>query len=411
MRRIKALLLTLAAVLAAGCSGIDRPFEGTYDQVVIYCALGHNNLSGDLRRNLDDLSTDVLPGLSYDKAIVAFMHNTGTGGYSGSNPPVLIRLFRGPDGKPVLDTLKTYSAMSVSASKESLRTVLEDIRTAFPARRYGMVYSSHGTGWLPADYDSNTEPGTRAASLASSAADGPAPAWPPTKALGNQYVGSRSQWVEIQDLAEALPMQFEYIALDCCLSGCIEVAWELRDRCRWLVVSPAEILTTGMVYSTLSRDMLSGPDPDLLLYCQQYYDYYNAQSGALRSGTITLVDCAKLEPLATAFSAIVDAHRDALDINKLSPSVQRYFYGSSQLRFFFDLRDLCAQIGATADELARLDAALRDCIPYHAETPSFFDLPLERCCGLSVYIPDPRRTLLNSFYQTLSWNDRVRLVR
>ena len=250
MRRIKALLLLIsAAVLGGGCNGIDPPFQGSYDHVLIYCALGHNNLSSDLRRNLDELSSDILPGLSYDKAIVAFMHNTGAGGYSATNPPVLIRLYRGTDGRPVLDTLKTYGSMPVSASGESLRTVLDDIRTAFPARRYGMVYSSHGTGWLPADYDSGTEPGTRAFSAASSASGGPAPAWPATKALGNQFTGSQSQrWVELRELAGALPMQFEYIALDCCLSGCIEVAWELREHCRWLVVSPAEILTSGMVY-------------------------------------------------------------------------------------------------------------------------------------------------------------------
>ena len=408
MRRIKAYFILLAALLAAGCNGIDRPFEGTFDQVLILYGLGYNNLSGDIRHNLDDLASDVLPGLSYDKAVVAFMHNTAGSGYGTPNPPVLIRLFRGGDGKPVRDTLKVYESMTVSATKESVRTVLDDIRTAFPARRYGMVYSSHGTGWLPAGYNASTEQG----SVRSLSAGPSGPVWPETKALGNQYVGSASNpsWVEVQDLAEAIPMRLEYLAFDCCLSGTVEVAYELKDICDWLVVSPAEVLTSGMIYRTLSWNMLSGAEPDLRTWCREFYEYYDAQSGAYRSGTIALVDCSRLEALADAFAAVVEAHRDALDISRLYNRVQRYYYSSSNLRFFYDLRDLAEQLGATDAELARLDATLADCIPYHAETPTFFDLPLERCCGLSVYIPDPRRTRLNDFYRTFSWNRRVKLV-
>lgn len=405
MRRIKAYLIGLAALLAAGCGGIEPPFEGTYDQVLILCGLGYNNLSGDIRQNLADLSSDVLPGLSGDKAVLAFMHNTA-GGYAAPNPPVLIRLFRGRDGKPVLDTLKTYETMTLSASKASLRTVLDDIRSAFPAYRYGMVYSSHGTGWLPAGYTSSSEQG----SVRSLAAE-PAQQWPETKALGNQYVGSSTnvQWVELQELAEAIPMKLDYLAIDCCLSGSVEVAYELKDVCDRLVVSPAEVLMSGMIYSTLSWNMLSGSEPDLLTFCREFYEFYDSQSGANRSGTIALVDCSRLEALADAFAAVLDAHRDALSVS-LCNTVQRYYYSSSKLRFFYDLRDFAEQLGADAAELARLDAALADCVPYHAETPSFFDLPLERCCGLSVYIPDPERVRLNNFYRTLSWNRRVGLV-
>ena len=403
MRRIKAYLIGLAALLVAGCGGIERPFEGTYDQVLILFGLGYNNLSGDLKQNLNDLSTDVLPGLSSDRAIVVFMHNAA-GGYAAPNPPVLLRLWRGGDGQPVRDTLKIYESMTLSASKESVRTVLEDIRDAFPARRYGMVYSSHGTGWLPAGYNAYSESGSIRTLSAG-------PQWPETKALGNQYVGSSSnvRWVELQDLAEAIPMKLDYLAIDCCLSGSVEVAWELKDVCDRLVVTPAEVITSGMVYSTLSWNMLGGADPDLLTWCQEFYEYYDSQSGANRSGTIALVDCSGLEALAEAFSAILEAHRDALSVS-LCNTVQRYYYSSSSLRFFYDLRDLAEQLGASAGELADLDAALAACIPYHAETPTFFDLPLERCCGLSVYIPDPRREQLNDFYRTLAWNRRVRLV-
>ena len=409
MHRIKSYLILLAVVFLVGCNGIERPFKGTYDQVLVYYGMGYNNLSGNLATNLDQLRSDVLPGLSYDKAIVAFCHNVAvSGNYSKPNPPVLMRFYRGRDGKPVTDTLKTYDDMTLSASKESIRRVLDDVRELFPAHRYGMVVSSHGTGWLPPRYNVNSEvPRAMRFSLPK-----PAQPWPETKAIGNQFVGSSANatWVELPDFAQAIPMHLEYLILDTCLSGAVEVAYELKDVCDRLIVSPAEILTAGMVYSTLSWDMFAGKDPDLDTYCEEYYRYYDSQSGSYRSGTITMVDCSKLEALATSFRAILDAHRDALENSELHSSVQRYFYGSSALRFFYDLRDFCAYLGASSAELGQLDAALAAAVPYHAETPTFFDLPLDRCCGLSVYIPEAARPQLNAYYRTLSWNRVTGLV-
>ncbi len=410
MRRIKTYLLLLATVFLAGCNGIEPPFVGTFDQVLIYYGMGYNNLSGNLKTNLDQLRTDVLPGLSYDKAIVAFSHNVALrGGYNTPNAPVLMRIYRGPDGKPVTDTLKVYEDMELSASGASVRRVLDDVRTLFPARRYGMLVSSHGTGWLPPNYSYNSEASrqTRRRALAQ-----PAHPWPETKAIGNQYVGSSSNitWIPLEEFAKAIPMHLDYLILDTCLSGAVEVAYELKDVCDRLVVSPAEILTAGMVYSTLSWDMFAGKDPDLRTYCQEYYDYYDSQSGSYRSGTISLVDCTRLDALADAFGAIVEAHRAALANPSLLNSVQRYYYGSTPLRFFYDLGDLCDQLGASPAELAQLRAALAAAVPFHAETPTFFDLRLERCQGLSVYIPEAGRPQLNDYYRQLAWNKAVRLV-
>ena len=407
MRRIKAFILVFAAVILAACNGFDRPYEGTYDQVLIYCGLGYNNLASNLRANLDTLRTDVLPGLSNDKAILAICHLTSTSGdYASANPPCLMRIYRGPGGKAVSDTLQVYDGVTLSASPDFLRQVLSDVASRFPAHHYGMLFSSHGTGWIPAGYSSSSEQ-----SSVRSIVREPERIWPETKAVGNQFVGSHSniRWIELKDFARAIPIHLDYLILDNCLSGCVELAWELKDICDRLVVSPTEILTSGMVYKTLSWDMFAGAAPDLQTYCREYFDFYNAQSGANRSGTITLVDCARLDALADAFGAIVAAHRDAL-ARALYGTVQRYYYSSSSFRFYYDLRDLCNAVGATGSEMAALDAALASAVPYHAETPTFFDLPLERCCGLSVYIPDPARTRLNAHYRTLSWNDRVHLV-
>ena len=416
MRRIKTILSVLAAVLLAACNGIEKPYEGTFDQVLIYYGMGYNNLSANLKNNLEQLSTDVLPGLSYDKAIVAFTHNVAvSGNYVKPHAPVLVRMYRGSDGLPVTDTLKVYDDMTLSASGESIRRVLDDVRAAFPAQHYGLIVSSHGTGWIPGGYAYDTERTFRMAASRDGRPDyrpEERSRWPETKAIGNQYQGGSNHvtWVELKDFAQAIPMHLDYLILDTCLSGCVEVAYEFKDVCDYLVISPTEILTSGMVYTTLSWDMFAGAKPDLLTYCDEYYRYYNEADAARRAGTITLVDCAKLNALASVFGGIVDAHRDALADKTLHSTVQRYYYSSSPFRFYYDLRDLCLQIGASEAELSKLDAALAEAVPYHAETPAFFDLLLERCCGLSVYIPEPGRPLLNEFYRSLAWNRATGLV-
>ncbi len=422
MHRLKAYLLVLVAVVLAACDGVEYVHKGPYEKVLIYVGLGYNNLSGNLMRNFEDMQTGILPSIASDRAIVAFCHNTASSGdYATACPPQLIQVRRGPDGKPVADTLKTYVNMALSPTKESLRQALQDIQELFPSKSYGMLFSSHGTGWIPAGYQSNTEASSirRLSRYAEPFYSRPgldpgSPAdkveWPATKAVGNQYDGSSKnvRWLELSDFVDAIPMQLEYLVLDACLMGTVEVAWEVKDICRYFVGSPTEILTDGMIYTTLSWDMLSGAQADLQTYCEEYFDYYNGQSGTRRAGTIALVDCSKLDALADAFGTIVGAHRE--DIPGCLASAQRYYYSSSPLRFYYDLRDFGVRLGASDAELAALDAALAAAIPYHAETPAFFDLPLERCCGLSVYIPDPLRTKLNTAYKSLGWNKAVKLV-
>ena len=92
MRRIKTTLLALAAILLAACNGIDRPYEGTYEKVLVYVGLGYNNLSSNLLKNFADMQEGVLPGVASNCAIVAFCHNTASSGdYATACPPQLIR--------------------------------------------------------------------------------------------------------------------------------------------------------------------------------------------------------------------------------------------------------------------------------------------------------------------------------
>ena len=405
----KIMAVALAALSMLACERQDPNATREYRDVVIYLGLGYNNLSSSLRANLEQFKEGNIPYSTADKAIVAFCHNTAPGeGYTAANPPVLLQ-FCNRNGVNIVDTLKIYPPEMKSASAESITEVLFDIRELFPSENYGMIFSSHSTGWTPCGYQGTDE----GAFLLSEGQDTVQEEFPLTKSLGSQYLGSYRNNLEmdLRDFASAIPMRLDYIIFDSCLMGGVEVAWELKDVCDKIVFSPAEILAEGFVYKPLSWHLLAGRRPDLKSVCEDYFNYYNSQSGNSRSATITLLDCSGLEKLAEVYSEILAFHREEFD-NLDRSKVQPYFYssGSGTKDWFYDIRDAALQAGAFSGELSSLDEALADCIEYHAETDYFFKTPLERCCGLSMFLPSASRPKLSAAYKSLGWNRATGLV-
>ena len=409
MKRLAPILaFVLCFLLAASCSrdGEFDPEKG-YRHVFIYCGLGYNNLSGYLDDDLADIRGSVLPDLNRDLAVVAFCHNTAApSDFSTPSAPVLLRLYR-DRGAVHTDTLKVYPENMVSASAASIREMMLDVKELFPSESYGMLFSSHASGWIPVGYGSA---GERAGVMLTSRE--PDPSLPLTKTLGAQYAGSYTNSIEIdvQEFADALPMHLDYMIFDACLLGCVEVAWELKDVCDMVAFSPTEVLAGGFVYDTMVKNIMAGTEPDIEAVCRDYFEMRDGMDGVYRSATVTLVDCSELDALAETFRLIVTYGRNELPrIDR--DSVQKYFYDDGSFYFFYDLRDLAAAMGTDPALLDELDAALEKCVVYHAETPSFFNLKLERCCGLSVYFPSEDWTKLNGYYRTLGWNEATGLVQ
>ena len=410
-----ALLITAitALLLAASCAREEQPYKGTYDEVFIYCGLGYNNLSSALKADVEELSEGAVPSISSSRAVLAYCHNLSeAGGYSKPNQPVLIRFYT-RNGTMVRDTIKSYPTSTVSATPDAISTALSDIKRMYPSRSYGMLFSSHATGWVPPGYRAGSERSSWSRiAPASIVEEENERIYPLTKSVGAQYYYENSKTcsteIDLMDFAAAIPIHLDYLIFDACLMGGAEAAWELRDVCDRLVFSPTEIISNGMVYSTLLGHLISGAKPDLEAVCREYYEFYEAQSDYYQSATISLVDCSAVEELAEAFADIVTGCRAGFD--KLErTSVQAYFYDSKD--WYYDLRDAAAKAGASDGQLERLDSALADCVLYHAETEKFFDLKLERCCGLSVYLPDSYRPNLNAYYRTLGWNGATGLLK
>ncbi len=391
------LCALLCALSFLSCSK-DGPDAAPNRRVVIMYAASFSNLSPSIEENINQFcKSEKLPSVGSSDIFLVYAHTTERFGVYVNTSPVLFRAYTGTDGKPKRDTLNVYPDTDISGSAETLNKVLTEVQGLFPAKSYGLIFSSHGKGWIPKGYQEevytlfNKQKQLRQ--------------YPLTKDLGNEK--PKESGMDIADFKDAIPMHLDFCILDACLMGCVEVAYELKDKCDLLLFSPTEILSYGMNYTTMPEKLLNIQEPDIKGVARDFYELYETQSGDYKSATVTLVDCRKLDPLADAFRDIVDAHRS--EIEKVNKSqVQAYFY--NDYHWFFDLRDLLIKAGATESEVRTLDSALDGCILYKAATEKFFDLKLENVCGLSVYIPSSTSVNLNSFYKTLAWNSATGFI-
>lgn len=391
--------------------------------VMLLYSAGFNSLSPFLSEDISDLSQGTLPGNGPDDHILLVFSQLPTyyGNYSTKVSPVLFRMYRGDDGFPVRDTVKVWPVDTRASDARTVHDVLDFVYKSYPADGYGMVFSSHGTGWLPSGYytnpsyfDSSFDDGSSFSWVSRRSAPKNYPReypeiepFPVVKSVG-QDEGSPSVEIELADFAAAIPYKLDYLLFDACLMGTVEVAWELRGKASIVGFSQTEVLAEGFNYQTITTHLLT-EFPDPVAVCRDYFELYDARSGSERSATISVVDTDKMDALAEVCRTLFAKYHTQMD-EVSSTKVQRYYRYSRQ--WFYDLRDILKQSGASHEDLELLDGALSQCVIYKAATPNFLSIPIKTACGLSMYLPKDGSEYLDNFYRSnISWNDATALVQ
>ena len=424
MAKVRFILLSLLALLFCSCErdGLDLtlsvgPFGDETRKVMLLYEAGFNSIGGDIAYNITNLKEGYLPekGRSDDVILVMSHVTKKYRDYAQETAPALFRLYS-DHGKARADTLRTWPVGTPIANKEMMTDVFNWVKEEFPAASYGAVLSSHATGWLPKGYYDNCkqyEGQNRGGSVSWS---------PQLHSFGQEYYssGTKTQEMELKDLAAAIPYKLDYILFDACLMATVEVAWELRNVCAYLGAAPCEIPAAGFNYRTLAEHLLKPEVPDLKAVCQDYFETYEHDS--VYGAAITMVDCSRLDRLASTCRDLFERYRSGI-LNLAGKNVQTYDRrtGNKTYYVFFDLKDLLREAGAADADLALLQAALDEAIVFEAHTSRFIDLKLNRCCGLSMYLPaypDYKKDIyhgtefLDGFYkENVAWNQATSLVQ
>ncbi|MBO6045958.1 MAG: hypothetical protein J6P69_08955 [Bacteroidales bacterium] len=423
-KSVMILAMVFSLVSGCQCSRIDIDKTG-YEQVLILYSGGYNSLRDYLYEDIQDLKKGYAPTLKSDKAFLVVSHlAVKRGDYRTETSPQLIRVFSDKKNGVVLDTLKSYNG--TLSEKSTMNSILSDIKRQFPSKHYGMVFSSHASGWLPVGYYNNPdyyEPSHSAGRKGSAAPVFPKgtypfiepelqPGEPLTKSLTMTNGTTLATEMEIAEFKDAIPMHLDYFLLDACLSGGIEVAYEFKDVCDQIGFSQDDILADGFDYKNLAGHLLESSGQDTRAVLDDYYQQYAAKTDRNdRSATISLVDCTKLDAVASLCATLFSKYSTA--IAGLDPStVQRYYRYDKH--WFYDMEDILVKAGISESEHKSLTSALNDCILYKAATESFLPgyggFKIDTFSGLSMYLPCNGSTYLDSFYKDLAWNKATLLV-
>jgi len=361
-------------VLFFSCKKIEPKSVFKTNRVVIAYMIADNNLDPF---SIDDLNEMEEGWSNFDGKLIVYLDRA-----KGANPshPIVYEIEHDTTEKIISKVIKVYKEQN-SADKDVLNKVLKEIINLYEAKEYGLILWSHGTGWLP----SRTKIGSTQKSYL-----------PILKSFGRD----NDDEIDIKDLNTALDLglNFEFILFDACYMGSIEVLYELKNRAKYFVCSPTEILSFGFPYKE-TIPILFQKKIDYILIGKSFYDFYNKQEGIYNSATISVVNSNSLEEVRQSFSELMINNKN-LKIDKIS-NIQQYEI--SQSNVFFDL-------GNFMDSLAlknnyNLNKVVFDrLIIYKNNTNKILEeLTLKSCSGLSVFIPDSLNFKFHNSYKKLNW--------
>lgn len=277
-----------------------------------------------------------------------------------------------------ITTIEEYEFEN-SADPRILQRVITKGKTLYPQATFNLLVLSHASGWLPAGSYNNPS------SLRSVVMDG-------------------KNEMELSDFAAAIPDNtFEYIVFEACHMAGVEVAYQLRDKTRYIAASSAEIISPGFTntYQEHIGELVYG---NPIKFMQQAFDNFNNQTGYMRSATFSVIETSGVEALAEFIQANCNMNEE-IDISDIQ-HFDRY-----NLQLFFDFSDYYSRLLETEAQRQQLKKQIDDIVVWKASTPNFMlqygGFSINQHSGLTTYIKQEQYTRLNDSYTTLSWYKKI----
>ncbi len=364
------------------------------DKTILLYFSADNNLYFDAAQNINTIVNGYIPDNKNNLLIYSINLDLEKRQIKDEKP-VLVHVYKDANNSVIKDTVYRFPYQN-SSTKQALNNTLNIVKTLFPAKVYGLVLWSHGTGWIPEGY---TESSNFVANRARNYTQDP------YAHLVKSFGSERDMEISIFDLKDALPMNFDFIAFDACYMGCIEVAYELKDKCNYLIFSPAEVLTYSYDYTKVIEGMFNA-EYEKVSY--DIYQYYNNMQGNLQSVTISTVKTEGLEDVALIAKNIYDNHRAKIP-NLDMDNIQPYFRYNAH--WFYDLNNFIENI-ATPQEAAEFKSALEKVVVAKYTTGRVLDLEIDinKFSGISSYINNPSNEQLDTYYKRYEWEKMVGMI-
>jgi hypothetical protein len=297
--KVFSAVMMMMVVMMTACSSDDDAFEPVQPApkkgesrtvaqaktVLVYMA-GRNCLSDMVNKDLNEMKQGS-KSLGNNDNLLVFVRRDKT-----EKMPWLARIKNGV----VTDSVSLSDMGIISSDGENRASdpvvmdgVMHYAFSHYPAAdgNYGLVLWGHGSGWL---MDNEVK---RVNSRAFGVDKG-------------EY--GRALWMNIPTMANILKgmPHLKFIMADCCNFMCLEVLYELRNVCDYVIGSPAEIPDQGAPYDEIVPDMFA----DGRFYTSIIDKYYKSVNGYL---PLTAVQSSQMEQLAQATHQAMQAVQSNLN--------------------------------------------------------------------------------------------------
>ena len=334
--------------------------------LMVYLA-GDNNLSGHMQKNISSMMSAWKE--SYNANIVIY--------FDAPNAAPELYTFRFKGKEVEKQVLKTYEEMD-SADPEVLKKILNKMQDLYPSDSYGLILGSHASGWIPSGASGRSNRMLHAEPVL-------------TRSFGKDYTGSNE--MDTRDMAKAIPFNkenLEFILFDACLMSSIEVLYDLRDKAKYVIASPAELPAPGFPYARV-MPYFWGKGKDLVKVCDEFWDYYNTYNATNRFGTIALIKMDEMEHLFDLTREVLQGQKENVATIKQNAVYCYPMVEYTKHDRFFDLGEYMKYMTEDREGLYKeyRDFLDNEVVIYKKATNPFYytEIPEEKFSGIATYIP------------------------
>ena len=342
---------------------------GKTPQTIFYCFVG-TSLLYYYRANIDAALSVLSNNIQGDSRVVVLLQD------SAKKAGLYELRYDAKQRKAVKERVRDIT-LTTPYNAALLTSIISEVVSYAPAEKYGIIFGSHGTGWIPKNAVAE---GKSVSGVAGSVHN----IWKqqredavPTRYIGDEDVSVEYDLTEISEAVKANNIDLEYIIFDACFMGNIESAYELRDVAKYIVGSPCEIMADGFPYKAVLPMLLTnnGTTYDLDAACKAYVETY--QDSYSPWACISTVVTSELEPLASLMKSVNAANRtEGFSLDNV-----QYFEGLTP-HIFYDLEDYVRQSCADESLVEQFKEQMAKTVVSRYHTKKFYTV-----YGYNPYIP------------------------
>ena len=294
---------------------------------------------------------------------------------------------------------KTYPEQN-SCDGETFRNVLKDITDDFPAEHYGLIMWSHGSGWIPSPKASLPHKTIGIDNMMNS---------------GSSNTGSELAIPEMRARLEQLGIHWDYIFFDACFMQCVEVDYELRNVCDYVIASPAEIPGEGAPYHQILSSLFldEGAAEEIARIYHKANTNVTYDFGSVRGGLIISVSqSSTMQQLAATMKPYIQqlfSGRQEYDMGKIQKYCD-FSYQSSWKPEYFDLGSAMNLLLQSPSDYENLMRQMDQAYPLHLQSPHWLSIFFPRSQGTitdEAHIASVSMFLPHSKYDPQGYNQRL----